>query len=125
MIEPADMSIDRHGPVLVVRLEGEIDMGNADRVGRRVVNGVVDVEQPAVAVALDLSGLTYVDSSGLRMLEDIRQSVTAKGLRSFTIAPETCRAHRLLSLTGLTEHLATRPDLAAVLAAVDGAAAEG
>ncbi len=111
MIDPADMSIDHHGAVVVVRLEGEVDMGNADRLGRRVVNGVLDIEPPAAAVALDLSALAYVDSSGLRMLEEIRHSVTSKGLRSFTIAPETCLAYRLLSLTGLTEHLATRPDL--------------
>jgi anti-anti-sigma factor len=122
MIDHSDMSIDRHGPVVVVRLEGEVDMGNADRLGRRVVNGVLDAEPPAVAVALDLSGLSYLDSSGLRMLEEIRHSVTAKGLRSFTIAPETCRAHRLLSLTGLIEHLGTCPSLAAVLVALDGAA---
>jgi anti-sigma B factor antagonist len=122
MIDPASMSIDHHGRVLVVRLEGEVDMGNADRLGRRVVNGVLDADSHAVAVALDLSGLTYLDSSGLRMLEEIRHSVTTQGLRSFTIAPETCRAFRLLALTGLVEHLTTQPDLAAVLAAVHGAA---
>jgi anti-sigma B factor antagonist len=121
MIDPADMRIERHGPLLLVCLEGEVDMANADRLRRRVVDGVLDVDPPAPAVALDLTGLTYVDSSGLRMLEEIRHSVTSKGLRSFTIAPETCRAYRLLHLTGLTEHLTTRPDLAAVLAAVDGA----
>jgi anti-anti-sigma factor len=118
MIDPADVSIERHGPVVVVCLEGEVDLGNADRVGRRVVAGVFEAEPPVRAAAVDLSRLSYVDSSGLRMLEEVRHAVSAKGLRSFTIAPETCRAYRLLALTGLTEHLDTHPDLHAVLGAV-------
>jgi stage II sporulation protein AA (anti-sigma F factor antagonist) len=121
MLDPAELSFDTHGDVVVVRLDGEVDMGNADRVGRRIVTGVLEAERAAGAAALDLGGLSYVDSSGLRMLEEVRHQVSSKGVRLFTIAPESCRAHRLLALTGLLEHLATQPDLAAVLAAVDGA----
>jgi anti-sigma B factor antagonist len=126
MIDPADMSIERHRDVVVVCLVGEIDMGNADRLGRRVVTEALEPAGPARAVALDLTGLGYIDSSGLRMLEEIRRAVAAEGMRLFTIAPETCRASRLLELTGLTEHLATQPDLAHVRAVLaDRAAGAG
>jgi len=121
MLDPAELDFDTRDGLVVVRLDGEVDMGNADRVGRRIVTGVVEAQPEANAAALDLSGLSYVDSSGLRMLEEVRHHVSSKGVRLFTIAPESCRAHRLLALTGLLEHLATLPDLAAVLAAVDGA----
>jgi anti-anti-sigma factor len=127
MQDPAQLTVEHLDDLVLVRLEGEVDMGNADRLGRRVVSSVlegVDTHRPGRALALDLAGLTYIDSSGLRMLEEIRHTLTGKGLATFTIAPETCRAHRLLALTGLVEHLATHPDLDAVRAHLgDGTAA--
>jgi anti-sigma B factor antagonist len=118
MIDPAGMEVEPHDDVVVVRLDGEIDMSNAERLGRRVVSDALESVTTARALVLDLTALGYIDSSGLRMLEDIRRAVAAKGLRTFTIAPETCRAHRLLVLTGLTDHLATQPDLVHVRAAL-------
>jgi stage II sporulation protein AA (anti-sigma F factor antagonist) len=120
MIDPAVMNIELHDDVVIVRLAGEIDMGNADRLGRRVVGDVLDAPGPARPLVVELTGLDYIDSSGLRMLEEIRHAVASKGLLMFTIAPPICRAHRLLVLTGLTDHLATQPDLSQVRAALLG-----
>jgi anti-anti-sigma factor len=126
MQDPARLSVERRDGVVLVRLEGEVDMGNADRLARRVVSGVLDGDGAGSerALALDLSGLDYIDSSGLRMLEEIRHNLAAKGLPTFTIAPETCRAHRLLALTGLVEHLATHPDLTTVLSRIERGTAD-
>jgi anti-sigma B factor antagonist len=114
MQDHVDMSVELIDELLLVRLDGEIDMANADRIGRRVVHDVLEREPTGPAVVLDLAGLSYLDSSGLRMLEEVRHALAQHGLRMFTVAPETCRAHRLLSLTGLLEHLGTVADMAAV-----------
>ena len=115
MLDPAQLRIGRVDDLVVVHLDGEVDMGNADRLVRRVLHALQELDSNGRAVVLDLTGLTYLDSSGLRMLEQIRHSLVPSGRPIFTVAPPTCRAHRLLTLTGLSEHLSTVDDLDAVV----------
>jgi anti-anti-sigma factor len=116
MLDPAHLRVERIDDLVVVHLDGEVDMGNADRLARRVLHGIDDVDASGRPVVIDVAAISYLDSSGLRMLEQIRASVSGDGRRTFTLAPESCRAHRLLALTGLLEHLGTVPDLDAVRA---------
>jgi anti-anti-sigma factor len=53
---------DRNG-VSVVQVEGEVDLTNADALERAVE------EIDAGAVVLDLSGVAYLDSSGIRAID--------------------------------------------------------
>jgi anti-sigma B factor antagonist len=87
---------------VVVALRGELDLAN-----------VGDVEQEVRAlyardfptVVLDLRELSFIDSTGLRLL--LRLEALASGeQRSFAIANGTGPARRLLELTGLTDHFA-------------------
>jgi anti-anti-sigma factor len=114
MIESAEVSFERVGGVAVVRFHGEIDLANAERTGRRAEDEILALDGECRAVALDVSQLAYLDSSGLRMLEDLREASTKQTLPTYVVAPAGCRARRLFDLTGLTEHLACRDDLDAV-----------
>ncbi|HEY0639132.1 MAG TPA: STAS domain-containing protein [Pseudonocardiaceae bacterium] len=50
---------------LELAISGEIDMANADTVQKQLLAAITN--QPT-AVSLDLSGLTFLDSAGLRIL---------------------------------------------------------
>ena len=47
MQDPASLTVERLDDLVLVRLEGEVDMGNADRLGQRVVSGVLDGDDHA------------------------------------------------------------------------------
>jgi anti-anti-sigma factor len=123
--DPATVSVSTVHNIVVARFDGEIDMANADRTGRQAVTLVLDRGKGCRAAALDLTDLGYLDSSGLRMLEETRNALVAQGWPTYTIAPPGSRAERLLSLTGLIQHLATRDDLAAIRLELDSESAPG
>lgn len=82
------------GPVAVVTLPEEIDMGNAALAGAELRAAIAD---GATVVIADLTGTTFCDSSGVRMLVlaarraahhdiDLRLAVTSTAvLRVFTV----------------------------------------
>jgi len=83
------------GPV--VRLIGELDAATADDVDAVAIAGTA-----GGVVRLELTGLSFVDSAGLRSLLALRQRATEAGLR--LIAPDPSPiVVRLLEVTGLTE----------------------
>jgi len=59
------VSFARLGATEVVRLAGEIDLANASEVGREIARRTAAAE----AVLLDLTGVSFLDSAGVRLLD--------------------------------------------------------
>jgi anti-anti-sigma factor len=83
---------------VVFRIEGEIDLSNADVV-RALVHEHISRDHDRVC--LDLGGVGYLDSSSLRLLTELAQSLRARRQQLVVVAPADSVAHRLLTLTGL------------------------
>jgi anti-sigma B factor antagonist len=75
-----------------ITLRGEIDMGNASLLEEGLTNSVVD-GRPLV---VDMSGVTFLDSTGLRTIVNFRNS----GHQVIVRHPST-QVLRLLQLTAL------------------------
>ncbi|MDE2277473.1 MAG: STAS domain-containing protein [Burkholderiales bacterium] len=72
-----DMSVtELDGPIVCVRLQGRLDAPGADRIGVRFTAGVVARQMHAI---VDLSGVSFVASMGLRLLISAARSVSQKG----------------------------------------------
>jgi anti-sigma B factor antagonist len=81
---------------VVVALEGEMDMANADALGR-ALTAVVEARPSKVTV--DLADLSFLDSSGIRCLVIAAQQASAVG--SELVVRQPSRAVlRVLQLTG-------------------------
>ncbi len=79
----------------VLRLHGELDMATAPRLGR-ALHAALDTKPSRLAV--DLSKLTFVDSSGIRVLFDASRRAQADGCTLVLRSP--CRSvHKALKLT--------------------------
>jgi len=85
--------------VLRLALHGEFDHAQSLQVSEALDlgdrNGDVDVE-------LDMSGVTFMDSTGIRLLILTRSAVHAAGHR-LTITASSPTVYRVLELTGLVE----------------------
>ena len=86
---------------LAIALAGEIDHANAEDLFTRLRLELEEV--PAQIVVLDLSGVLFIDSSGLRLL--LRSKDAAEGCGAeFFLRGLRPQARRLLAVSGLTEH---------------------
>ena len=57
-------------------------------------------------MVLDLQGLTFLDSTGLRIILSAREQCWRRG-QEFAVTPGSQQVQRLLSVTGVGEHLRT------------------
>jgi len=97
---------------VVLTLAGELDMANAPLLQSAM-------EAPEIAetdtVVLDLQGLTFLDSTGLRIILAAREQSWRRG-QEFAVTPGSQQVQRLLSVTGVGEHLRTLASADEVLA---------
>ena len=80
------------------QISGEVDAHSAEPFGAALAG--VDPSAPTVTV--DMSGVTFMDSSGLRVLVEAQQRAEAGGPKLVLRAPSR-QIVRLLDLAGLTE----------------------
>jgi anti-anti-sigma factor len=72
----ADVRFETVGGVVVARLEGEVDMSNADDLGAAIT---ARVSSDALALVLDLAAVDYLDSAGIHVLFELRELLTRRG----------------------------------------------
>ena len=85
---------------IVVRVTGEIDMSTVDVLRRELGNA----RAADATTLLDLSGVTFIDSSGLRILIEAHQTRLDSDA-SLTLRSPSAAVQRLLEISGLTSHL--------------------
>lgn len=116
MTELARVAVERRGRAVVATLTGEVDLSNAATV-EDAVTGAVD---SVTGLALDLGGLSYLDSAGLALLSRLagRLAGTAGGLR--LVVPPEAVVHRTLRISGLAAAIPVDDTVDAALAALEG-----
>ena len=87
---------DCDGHVYLVKADGELDLGTEDVLADELNRAVAS---DAKHILLDLSGLTFIDSTGIRLLVRTHRQVAARRLRLVPGADGQVR--RVLQLTGV------------------------
>ena len=111
---PLVAHVERHAQASVVRLAGELDASQAPALRTLLAEHVLTGPGHLV---VDVSGLTFVDSSGLATLIAVHKGTRAAGT-SFVLAAPSAVVTKVLALTGLQSVLATAPSVEEALAAV-------
>jgi len=88
-----------------LRVTGDLDLETAPQVLAAIEPHLAGGTEPLV---LDLSRLTFIDSSGLSALIRVHQRTTDAG-RGLAIVPPTPPVAKVLEITGLDEVLPLRP----------------
>jgi anti-sigma B factor antagonist len=94
--EHLEWSVSADGGEVVVALEGEMDLANADALGA-ALTAVLDTRPARVIV--DLANLSFLDSSGIRCLLIASDQAAAIGAKLFVTRP-TGSIRRVLEVTG-------------------------
>ena len=96
---PSRLSIDCTGSTLVVA--GELDAHSAPALRERIA------ASDDAATVLDMSGVTFMDSSGLRVLIDAHQAAAGRGTQLVVHEPSPS-VRRILEIAGVLDHLDVR-----------------
>jgi anti-sigma B factor antagonist len=112
------MQIEQHrvGAVVVLEVSGELDLVGAPGLAVRV-DALRQDGRPA-RVLVDLDGLVFCDSTGLRALIGAAGEVRAAGGRLAVSVGHARNVGRVLDITGATEYLEVHADAEAALAAL-------
>jgi anti-anti-sigma factor len=102
---------DRGQGRFVVTVRGELDLATADRLWTELE----PLLSPRAVVVLDGTEITFLDSSGLRVLLQAGNRATSDAAAFRLVAPQPA-VRRVLELAGTGEHLQTRDSVPAALA---------
>ena len=107
-----------HDEIPVARLEGELDASNIHEVGDRLRSLLTN---RSMALVVDLSATTYLDSAGLNLLFALGEEMRGRQQRLGLVVADGSPIKRMVSLVGLDQALPVHRTLAEAL----GDAAEG
>ncbi len=99
--EPLTVEVASTGDQVVLVLVGELDPHTAPTLRSGIDGAVTDA---TTSLVLDVAGLEFIDSSGLRVIISAHKVMDDRGGRLVLRAP-TENTRRLLEITGLTDHV--------------------
>lgn len=114
------LSTDASGGCAVVTVHGEIDLGSAHRLSDAALAAL---QQVGSRLVLDLAGVSFMDSTGLKVLLALHKRAQVAGGRLLLAGP-TRTVLRVLTVTGLDQafEICDTVDAAVAALATGGAA---
>ncbi len=112
VLTPVSAPVADH--VLVVALAGALDYTNAERLRQDVEAALGEEHRELV---LDLSGVNFCDSTGIRILLSVRKLMQERD-GAVTLASLNARLARIFRVTGLISAFIVAPGLAEAVDAV-------
>jgi anti-anti-sigma factor len=103
LVPLADLELESIAGLPVAHLSGEIDRSNAAEVGDRVASAVADQS----GLVVDLSALTFLDSTGIRMLFRLATRLEQRQQSLRVVIPDGSHVREILDTVGLKQAAAT------------------
>lgn len=96
----SSLDVVENGAVCVCVLRGEIDLGNARNVEDEILAAI---EGNAHGLVLDLTDVSYLDSTGITLLVEVKQHLHARRQAMNVIVPKSSPLRRLFEIASLDE----------------------
>jgi anti-anti-sigma factor len=109
----ARMLEEWHDEVPVARVEGEVDASNVHEIGDRLRSLLTN---RSMALVVDLSGTTYLDSAGLNLLFALAEELRGRQQRLALVVAERSPIARMVGIVGLDRAVPVHATLADALA---------
>ena len=102
----ATVAVSTDGTAVRVVVRGEVDLANGDQVEREIAAAIGNEVTSAI---VDLSGVTYLDSVGMRLLFKLTTRLRTAQIPLQLVAPIGSPARRVLEISGLTSLVDVEP----------------
>ena len=110
-----ELSLETDGPLVIATLVGEIDVVRVGEVRGRLM---APVDSAVVALVLDLSGVTYLDSAGVHLIIDLYHELSHRGHVLHLVRPQRRTPALVLEVTDVGAVVEVHPDRKTAIAAV-------
>ncbi len=94
-------------------LKGDIDLASAGTTRDSLLE---QISNRLLAVVLDLSEVTYLDSAGLQLVFDLAERLRTRGQKLTVVAPLETVAQEVIAVAGMKHLIPVEEELAATLA---------
>ncbi len=111
----ARIAEDWRDDVVVARIEGEIDVSNVTAIGERLRSLLSNL---SVAMVVDLSATTYLDSAAINLLFALGDEMSFHQQRLALVVRDGSPIGRVVSLTGLDQRVAVQATADAATAVI-------
>ncbi|HEX6653246.1 MAG TPA: STAS domain-containing protein [Thermoleophilaceae bacterium] len=115
MSDLTQVEIEQKDDVVVARLTGELDISVAESTGRKIAEAV---PSSARGVVVDMSGLEFMDSSGVSMLFGLARQVGSHRQQLVVVAPEGRPVSRVLQIVEFDRAAPVREDVDSAVTAI-------
>jgi anti-anti-sigma factor len=113
--ELATLRIRERGTIVLASIEGEIDLSNKAALTAELTNAV---SNSATGLVIDLSGLEFLDSSGVHMLYELAERLGNRQQRFAVVLPPNRPPRRAIELSGAEPAAWLHADTTSALAAL-------
>lgn len=96
MTAPAEIAVERRAGTVIAHVGGEIDMTNAAHVRDELL---ASIPNDALALAIDLTRCSYLDSAAIEVLFDLARRLTRRRQELRLVLPSGSPLARVLELT--------------------------
>jgi len=93
--DQATVNVATSGDSVLATIAGEIDPTNAREVGRQLTEAVANA---AMVVVVDMTEVTFLDSSGVQMLFEFAERLTSRQQQLSLVVPPSSPARRVLDI---------------------------
>jgi anti-sigma B factor antagonist len=100
VVDGIDLKVDRDGTGAVLRVTGEVDLTSAPRLDDEVT---ALIEGAVTDLTIELKGVSFMDSTGLRVLLKASKMIDSNGGK-LQLAQPSDPVKRLLEVSGLDTH---------------------
>lgn len=106
------ITVDRSDDIQVVAIRGEIDMASVGDVQGSLLAAL---DNRLVALVLDLTATTYLDSAAVGLMFELAERLRRHGQSLRLVVPESSLVRKTLLLTGLDRAVSLDPTVEAAL----------
>lgn len=101
------IQIEQSNGLLLVRLSGEIDLSNSDQLHQQLESAVEGWPR----VVIDLAGIEYLDSQGLRLIKQLCAKAGREGTELQFVTPPDSFARQVLDMAHMSDYTEIRDNL--------------
>jgi anti-anti-sigma factor len=98
----AEVSIEPNGDTVVAHVRGEVDLSNVDDIRTVLIEAV---SHESECLVLDLTGTTYLDSTGVRLLFELAERLQGRRQELRLVVDEDAMVHQVIVLTQLHQRV--------------------
>jgi anti-sigma B factor antagonist len=114
----AQVSMEAHDATVVAHVVGEIDLSNVEEIRTLLVEAV---SHETECLILDLSGTSYLDSTGVRLLFELAERLQGRRQQFRLVVDEEALVRRVIVLTQLDQRVPLDRSVDLALQAVERA----